>query len=135
MAKKATTKKPVGAGDFGKAIEALKAASKAARNGEWTEVMTQIFTFFDEYRQTLAGQPMTMGAGEGGGLKFECPSDDDCCDVEDVCNEIDEFCKKHNAAPKAEGEHATVGAGAFDWATLIPLLLQLIAAWRNSSPS
>src|SRR6185295_734863 len=134
MAKKTTKKAAVGAGDFGKALKALRAAAEAARAGNWSEVMTQVFTFFDEYRQTLAGEPMVMGAAP---VSFKCPTDEECedVDVEECYDKIDEFCDKHNKAKtsseEAVNESVGVGAGGLDWATLIPLLLQLIAAWRS----
>ena len=140
MAKK--TKKPVGAGDLGRTIEALENACTAAREGRWSDVMTQLFICFDEYRKTMAGEPILMGASVG---SIKCPSDDECCDdVNECCDGIEKWCKdaKHAMKTKAktaaseedEGEgHKVGGFFDLDLATLLPLILQLIALWRKNA--
>lgn len=116
--REASEKKPVGAGDLGRVISLARQLATDVRNANWSGVANGLFGLLDELRASLSAAPiqLTQIPAHAAGNEQACAA------------ALDAWCEENEKKAQQSGSH---GAEAFPWATLLPILLQIVQMWLS----
>lgn len=107
-------------GDITNAVLQLKKLKDAILAKDVAGASTALFSFLDELRKAFQGTPLVVMHATAGSEGMTCPADGDCCDWDAAAACCDELMGN---LKKVEGGED--GVSSFNWAALLPLILQL----------